>query len=146
MENKTPGKNELINLIVDKAVSMMEDALKSNEKALLWRDFLSSFYDTGNERREQLFREFYQKFNNFYGKDLDESKFSDPDYDFPFLLDCEMSDSIASHISKIKKQKFEELQDKLWDWLLKMITMKNSLTFMKYCSPGFIMTSTTYAD
>ena len=99
MENKKILKKDLVNLIVDKAIYLLEEALISNAKAYAFRDYLSGMYNTGTEGREKLFKQFYTIFQTRYGKYLDESKFSDSDYCFPYRLDCEMTESIISYIS-----------------------------------------------
>ncbi len=109
-------KKDLINLIVDKAIHLLEEALRSDENTYAFRDYLSEMYNTSTEGREKLFKQFYAIFKNYYGKCLDESKFSDPDYCFPYRLDCDMTESITNYISKRKRQKFYDLQQKLWNW------------------------------
>jgi len=107
---------DLINLIVDKAIYLLGKALQSNENAYAFRDYLYEMYNTSTEQREKLFIKFYTIFKNYYGKYLDESKFSNPDYCFPYRLDCDMTESITNYISKRKNQKLKDLQQKLWDW------------------------------
>jgi hypothetical protein len=116
MATKRILKKDLINLIVDKAIYLLEEALRSNENAYTFRDYLSEMYNTSTEGREKLFKQFYVIFKTYYGKYLDESKFSDRDYCFPYRLDCDMTESIINYISKRKNQKLKDLQQKLWEW------------------------------
>lgn len=116
MAKKRILKKDLINLIVDKAIYLLEEALRSNENAYTFRVYLSEIYNTSIEGREKLFKKFYVIFKIYYGKYLDESRFSDRDYCFPYRLDCDMTESIINYISKRKNQKLKDLQQRLWEW------------------------------
>ena len=96
-------KKDLINLIVDKAIYLLEEALQSNENAYVFRNYLSEMYNTSTEGREKLFKLFYTIFKNYYGKYLDERKFRDEDYCFPYRLDCDMTESIFNYCIKLLK-------------------------------------------
>ena len=116
MESKKLRKKDLINLISDKAVYLLEFALKTDGNAFLFRDSLSEMYNTSADGRMKLYLQFYTAFNKYYGKYISESKLSDPDYSFPFRLDTNMTESIENYISKSKLKKLNDLKQKLWDW------------------------------
>ena len=146
MESKKLRKKELINLITDKSVSLLEDALKTNENAIGFRDSLSEMYITSVDGRMKLYLQFYTTFNKYYGKYINESKLNDPDYSFPFRLDSDMSESIENYISKSKTKKLRDLQQKLWDWSFENDNNEDYHDFYEVCFPLSIMTFIIWPD
>jgi len=111
---------EFTNLVMDKGISLMKDALLSNKNAIAFRDGIYDLYDLDVMPRAELYLKFYHTFKFVFGNHLDERRLNDPDYMWPYYLDQKTTGSILKHVSKDKQEKYQELQDQLYQLFCKV--------------------------
>ncbi|MCX6325071.1 MAG: hypothetical protein NT144_00240 [Bacteroidia bacterium] len=114
------SKEQLTNLIVDNAISLLEEALKSEENAISFGNNLFEKYHVGLSARENLFEKFYITFVPYFGKYLYGYDVDEEDYCWPYEIDETTSDCIKNYISQQKLNRYEETQENLFNKLYKI--------------------------
>ncbi len=115
MNASNNSRQEMTNLAIEKAISLMENALLGEAQAIDLRDKILGTYGVNTDERARLYRDFYTRMIPVYGEYLDEEDFEDPESIWPFDIDEVMTTSIQEYVSVNTYEKYQELMSRTFD-------------------------------
>jgi hypothetical protein len=117
MKIKKISKKQLTALILDQGINSLEEALKSNENVIAFRNQLYEKYDTSFVPRKILFWQFYTTFKPWLEMKISENELDNPQSHWPYKIDNSVARLIEKYDPGLNYQKYLELQEKLYDTL-----------------------------
>ena len=120
MSTSKISKQKMTNLAIEKAISLMENALMGESQAIDLQNKILGAYGVKTDERARLYRDFYTRLIPIYGEYIDEDDFDDPKSIWPFDIDEAMTTSIQEYVSGDTYEKYEELMSRTLDMYSEM--------------------------